>query len=364
MRREITSLNIIRGLAALAVCVTHLRGAIIVDYASIEHTSILHKLFYFLTGLGHQAVLIFFVLSGYLIAISIYGSTTFSFFNYLTRRLIRLWIVLIPALALTFLVNYYLEINNPEVLLGKFFSVWHSGPDQNYSNSLKTLLINIIFQQGILSPVYAGNNPLWSLANEFWYYVLFGIVCSIYFCNNRSKYFKGLIIILILYYLPVGIILYFFAWFSGAALARLNFGNRNRVIVKAHKYISITFLIISLIYSKLVHFDIGFIFSEIAICLSVIYVIFAYDNFSFKKLKIINTFFKFLSDISYTLYLTHFPLVMLISIIFYEGVKIKLEIASFLWLLVWMLFLLTSAILFWYFFERNTDRVRRIIQNR
>ena len=58
---------------------------------------------YVLTGAGHQAVIIFFVLSGYLISGSIYrmiSACRWSWRKYLTHRLVQLWIVPFPALLL------------------------------------------------------------------------------------------------------------------------------------------------------------------------------------------------------------------------------------------------------------------------
>lgn len=54
---------------------------------------------------GYQAVMVFFVLSGYFISSSVLHSLengTWSWREYLTKRLLRLWIVLIPALLLTY----------------------------------------------------------------------------------------------------------------------------------------------------------------------------------------------------------------------------------------------------------------------
>jgi peptidoglycan/LPS O-acetylase OafA/YrhL len=45
----------------------HLRNAMLVDYAELVHPSIAIKIFYAITSFGHQAVMIFFVLSGYFV---------------------------------------------------------------------------------------------------------------------------------------------------------------------------------------------------------------------------------------------------------------------------------------------------------
>src|ERR1700744_2946758 len=96
-------LDLMRALAALVVCVEHWRNFFFVDYNQVHDHRALFAVFYILTGAGHQAVVIFFVLSGYLISGSIFRlveSGKWSWRLYLTHRLVRLWIVLLPALVL------------------------------------------------------------------------------------------------------------------------------------------------------------------------------------------------------------------------------------------------------------------------
>jgi len=61
------TLNFLRWFAALMVVVGHLRSFLFVEYNLVEHKTIFIKLFYFITGFGHQAVIIFFMISGYLV---------------------------------------------------------------------------------------------------------------------------------------------------------------------------------------------------------------------------------------------------------------------------------------------------------
>jgi peptidoglycan/LPS O-acetylase OafA/YrhL len=97
-------LDAVRGIAAIAVMLSHLRYLYFMDYEELPHKSALLKVFYFMTGLGHPAVIIFFVLSGYLIASSILRAlykNAWSWRQYGVARLTRLYTVLIPALLLT-----------------------------------------------------------------------------------------------------------------------------------------------------------------------------------------------------------------------------------------------------------------------
>jgi peptidoglycan/LPS O-acetylase OafA/YrhL len=60
-------LDFLRATAALLVVFAHSRTLYFVGMGEVDHPGVFLKLFYGITNLGHQAVLIFFVLSGFLI---------------------------------------------------------------------------------------------------------------------------------------------------------------------------------------------------------------------------------------------------------------------------------------------------------
>ena len=67
-------LDAIRGLAALLVFWSHVRALFFVPYESVAHRNALIKVLYFFDGFGHSAVMVFFVLSGFLISSSVLRS--------------------------------------------------------------------------------------------------------------------------------------------------------------------------------------------------------------------------------------------------------------------------------------------------
>jgi peptidoglycan/LPS O-acetylase OafA/YrhL len=102
-----THLDMIRGLAAVAVLVYHVRYRFFVDYSQLDCKTLLSTAFYGLTAFGHDAVMVFFVLSGYFISTSIVRSVQtrrWSWTQYGVERLSRLYIVVIPGLVLTFIL--------------------------------------------------------------------------------------------------------------------------------------------------------------------------------------------------------------------------------------------------------------------
>ena len=66
-------LDIMRFVAAMAVMFEHWRGILFTDYKQIASSNITApvRAMYFLTDFGHQAVMVFFVLSGFLISSSV-----------------------------------------------------------------------------------------------------------------------------------------------------------------------------------------------------------------------------------------------------------------------------------------------------
>lgn len=118
---------------------------------------------------GHQAVIVFFVLSGYVIA---YVSDTKNrdFGSYFISRLSRLYSVVIPALLFSVAAYYVGREANPAVY-------GYDGVANSALQDAFYLLVNAFFLNQIWffeTPSFA-NTPYWSLGYEFWYYVLFGV---------------------------------------------------------------------------------------------------------------------------------------------------------------------------------------------
>jgi peptidoglycan/LPS O-acetylase OafA/YrhL len=172
-------LDLIRGVAACAVMWGHLRTLFFVEYQRVANPSAPLKAIYFLTGFGHQAVVAFFVLSGFLISFSMFNSLAaekWSWSEYAIHRSARLYVVLIPGLLLGLLWDF----------LGSHFfdsSALYSQPLSDLGPAIArnnltagTFVGNLFFLQTIVCPAFGSNGPLWSLANEFWYYVLFPLI--------------------------------------------------------------------------------------------------------------------------------------------------------------------------------------------
>lgn len=156
-----TFFDLLRFSAAVIVVMEHLASRLFVGYGYLERPGIGTQLLYWLNLLGSPAVVVFFVLSGLFISRSIYRSTflqgrQWEWSHYLNARLSRLWLVLIPALLVTFIVDFVAEANG-----------WVN------KGGTEVFVGNVFFVQTILVPQFGSNAPLWSISNEFWYYMIF-----------------------------------------------------------------------------------------------------------------------------------------------------------------------------------------------
>ena len=150
----------------------------------------------------------------------------FGIVDYLVHRFSRIYTVLIPALIVGFILDRLgIEFFNASGI--------YNHPDQFYTNSFgnniakhlsfNTFVGNVMQLQEIIVPSLGSNGPLWSLANEWWYYVLFGL-CVIAYCPGRrlTRVVACGAIVAMLMVLPLSISLWFVAWGVGVGVAVLD----------------------------------------------------------------------------------------------------------------------------------------------
>lgn len=166
-----------RALAALGVLIGHLRNMLFLDLSG--DLALPWKSFYIITGFGHQSVIIFFVLSGFWITKTVVRRSRKAMFvwtDYAVDRISRLWLVLIPALLLGGALD----------MVGRYFlnaPLYHGTQGTNIIQTdvaarlgIAGFFGNLFFFQNIFVETFGSNGALWSLANEFWYYVWFPLL--------------------------------------------------------------------------------------------------------------------------------------------------------------------------------------------
>ena len=175
MNKSISNfLALARWIAALAVLITHAGQLIqISDIMVAPHGPGVYA-WWFLAGFSHQAVLVFFVMSGFLIGGDLLRrlDRTDPFLKqYMIDRFSRIYIVMVPALAFGFVVDSIGRRIFPHS--GIYDAAFFDGIF-NPINILWTLLQ----QQHIWAPQAGTNGPLWSLACEMWYYITFPLLLA------------------------------------------------------------------------------------------------------------------------------------------------------------------------------------------
>jgi len=185
-------LNLIRFVAAIVVFLSHVK--------------IFTKGIWQIAGLGHEAVVVFFVLSGFVISFVTFGKKEDGR-TYVVNRLSRIYSVAIPAILLTLFLYYLGHWINAEAFIRL---------DQKLIDPFLTTLAAVFFvnQSWIGVPIFS-NLPYWSLGYEVLYYVFFGILV---FTQGIKRNVLLLIILLIM---GPSVILYLPIWFMGVVCYKM-----------------------------------------------------------------------------------------------------------------------------------------------
>jgi peptidoglycan/LPS O-acetylase OafA/YrhL len=190
---SLSVLDALRGFAALYVMFGHARWLLWIgyqDYVASEGRGV-GMLFALASGTlryGHQAVLLFFLISGFCIhyrqaRMLAAGDDRrradqplLGVRGYARRRFRRLYPPLVLALGLTALFDTLGSSLNPGFYSG--LSPYQTINEAliRSSYSLVTLLGNLLVQATFAVPVFGSNGPLWSLSYEFWFYVLYPVL--------------------------------------------------------------------------------------------------------------------------------------------------------------------------------------------
>lgn len=363
----------------------HARSLIFVDYGELQSPGFMAKGFYFLTGFGHEAVMVFFVISGYLVGgkvWSLYRGGRFGWRRYLADRASRLYAVLFVALLLGAAMDWtgYLFFNN--------YGLYNQG----YEGTIAVLgavpiermkwqdfLVNAFFLQTIVGPTFGSNGPLWSLAYEWWYYVLFPVVLgsitalrwgsaeiakSIDIPVNRcsriaTHAWRSFVYLLVLaglyWFLTWEILIFFGVWLLGAAASVWT----KRV---PPWWLAACFLIPILIVARAEVLKVPYgwqYFLGVAFALVLVSLANGSRRWFLSKPS------AYLADFSYSVYLIHFPVLMIVLSLAFSltgfGIKIQFGTIGFIWFAVVFALAILCSWLVSLFTERKTEILRMFL---
>ena len=297
-------LEALRGFAAFYVVLHH----------SLPHTiNFLNFDIGYFFRFGQEAVILFFLISGFVINYSYQINADKSFKTYFIKRGARIYIPLIFVM-----------------MLGYFIDSWRAG--SFVDPQIKNLLLNLLMFQdvGSLKPnvivePYLGNIPLWSLSYEWWFYILFFPIVKI--VRNAAR--RDLLVYLVALFAAIWyvispdfgsrILMYFLLWWAGVVISDEYLLGSFRIRTIFPILISISLVSTVLLFEVLVYFRAGkdlhagvhpvlelrhFIFA-----LLVVFSSFVWRKLSWVGFDVIFGPFLILAPISYTLYISHYYLV-------------------------------------------------------
>ena len=205
VKKKLKKLEAVRGFAAVYIVLSH----------SLPVPLIIGgKDFSILFRFGQEAVILFFLLSGFVIQYAFTLSADKSFKTFFSKRFLRIYIPLICV----FIANYSLDA----LQSGAFLPI-------NF-HSLAGNLLMLQNSSFFLKPYatvdsFLGNTPLWSLSYEWWFYMVFFVIITK--IHNRPSVFVYIIGILsaITYVIYPNFInnelMYLVIWWVGADMAKL-----------------------------------------------------------------------------------------------------------------------------------------------
>lgn len=207
---KVWPLEVCRGLAAIYVVFHHSRQML---------SPVIQPMLLF----GQEAVILFFLLSGFVIHYNYSVKQGFDRKDFLWKRFVRIYPIFILVMVLSIVLNLATGAQQVHMDIATFVY------------NLAGLQDSQLQKPGIGYPTFGDNDPLWSLGYEAWFYVFYAIVGAKNFNRNLMivagvSLVAGIIfsyhpgkIYLTLFYLPT--------WWLGAAIAQGTITNKVRPFV-------------------------------------------------------------------------------------------------------------------------------------
>ena len=334
VKGKLIKLEAIRGFAALYVVIYHLFLTGIIESSSF----IINTAFRF----GQEAVILFFVLSGFVIKYSHERTSDKSFSTYFEKRFLRIFIPLILVFSANYLLISYQEENWLPIdfaqLAGNFFMLQDVG-------SLKP---NVV-----VNP-FLGNTPLWSLSYEWWFYMMF---FALFFLKEdratKLVYILGVLSAVSYLFYPNFInrlLMYLVIWWGGLLIADLFLKNQKISFNNLKGYFLVLILICTILLVNIFmqgYVSIKEIFSQIGVhpvlelrhftfALLALSISLVWHKFNWRFFRYTFLPFYRLAPISYCLYISHWFLV--IKATYLDGYVPNLWIKILIYILICMAF--------------------------
>jgi hypothetical protein len=217
--RFLSFLNLSRWISALIVVMYHVRFLLFIDYELLHNKTILSKSFYFVTGLGHEAFAIFFVING------IAAGTLFleesrqhqaGAVKNVVGRFARTYLALMPVLIFGGILD----------LVGaRFFNgsgLYSDFPAfSTLTLSLSSFIGNLFMLQPFVVPTLGSNGMLYLLSYLWWSLCLMAILFAVSQWRKPLGNFVCAGLLGILVFAPSHFALWLAIWLLGIAVVLL-----------------------------------------------------------------------------------------------------------------------------------------------
>lgn len=377
-----TLLNFSRWAAAFLVVVSHLRNIVCVDFQQVEQKTLLIKAFYFFTGLGHQAVIVFFVISGLLvggISLRRWKQRALSYHSYFIHRFSRIFVVLLPALLIGGLFDFAgMQFFNSSGLYthATTFPIATLNFSAQEHLTIASFAGSMLMLQPFVTPSFGSNGPLWSLSYEWWYYCVFAT--ALVFLGTKTPGKKALYFVVLIAFtvaLPLELILWMSIWMLGVTVFMYSKSRLPRVPPSLAIVVFSGAILFSSFAEKFGLQDLGqniavsfakdlFIGVGFTLILIAFHGRFDRPRTEFHQPRWLTNVNNHLADFSYTTYLCHFPFMLLwlalSTDIFHIPLKQQPTIPTL------MFFLVTVACIYVYthIFSQMTERHTAVVRMR
>lgn len=349
MSKRYEELDSLRGIAAFIVLIHHslMVLPILGDYGGESFAIKLLKYTpLHLFWAGHEAVLLFFLLSGFVLSLPFYNSKSFSYASYIVKRICRLYIPFAVAITIAIFANYYFSQG---LLMGvsEWFNKQWTSPI-TLDLILKHYLVLGEFDMNAFDP------PIWSLVHEMRISIIFPLIMLIVLkIDWKLITLAGLVTSFVSLKLSqssnVPMIDYFITahyasvFMVGALLAkhRMFFIQKFKSLpLNLKRLIGIvTLFMLAIEYLPGMHNK--FINEWVTVAGAVIVMISAMSTDSIKTILNLKPM-AFLGKISFSMYLYHMIIIFVLMHVFYGKIHI-----SVIWLLAFVLTMIISTVAYY-----------------